>query len=87
MFFAESEGLRFDSSWDSEFFLCPMLVTRQKTSFSISLLGSKFTISLIAIYKCSLFDQCLYIRCTCLFLFDYLQVYCLQYPPGTLHTQ
>ena len=25
---AESEGLRFDSSWDSEFFLCPTLVTR-----------------------------------------------------------
>ena len=34
---AESKGLRFDSSWpygDSEFFLCPMLVKRLKTSFS-----------------------------------------------------
>ena len=27
---AESEGLRFDTSGDSEFFLCPTLVTRRK---------------------------------------------------------
>ena len=27
---AESEGLRFDSSWGLGFFLCPRLVTRQK---------------------------------------------------------
>ena len=31
---------------DSEFFLCPMHVTRQKTFFSFSLLISKLTISL-----------------------------------------
>ena len=30
---AESEGLRFDSSWDSEFFLCPTLVIRRKNIF------------------------------------------------------
>ena len=30
---AESEGLRFDSSWDSEFFHCPTLVTRRKDIF------------------------------------------------------
>ena len=30
----ESEGLRFNSSWgDSEFFLCPILVTRRKNIF------------------------------------------------------
>ena len=32
---------------NSEFFLCPRLVTRPKTSFSISSLSSKLTISLI----------------------------------------
>ena len=32
---------------DSGFFLCPMLMTRQKTTFSISLLSSKLAISLI----------------------------------------
>ena len=32
---------------NSEFFLCPTLVTRQKTSFFISSLSSKLTISLI----------------------------------------
>ena len=32
---------------NSEFFLCPTLVTRRKTSFSISSLSSKLTISLI----------------------------------------
>ena len=32
---------------DSELFLCPTLVTRRKTSFSISSLSSKLTISLI----------------------------------------
>ena len=86
MFFVESEGLRFDSSWGLRNF--SVSHARDKTkNISISLSGSKFTISLISIYKCSLFDQCLYIRYTCLFLFDYLQVYCLQYPPGTLHTQ
>ena len=31
---AESEGLRFDPHGDSEFFLCPKLVTSRKTSFS-----------------------------------------------------
>ena len=50
---AESEGLRFDSSRDSEFFLCPKLVTRRKKKnfFSIALPSSKLTISLISIYK------------------------------------
>ena len=50
---AESEGLRFDSSRDSEFFLCPTLVTRRKKKnfFSIALPSSKLTISLISIYK------------------------------------
>ena len=49
---AESEGLRFESSGgDSEFFLCSMLVTRQRTSFFISLPSWKLTISLISIYK------------------------------------
>ena len=33
------------------FFLCPTLVTRQKTSFSISLPSPKLTISLISIFK------------------------------------
>ena len=42
----ESGGLRFDSSWDSEFFISPTLVTRRKTCFSISLLNSKLTIFL-----------------------------------------
>ena len=32
---AESECRKFSSSWDSEFFLCPALVARQETSFSI----------------------------------------------------
>ena len=32
---------------DSEFFLYPMLVTRKKTSFSVSLPSSKLTIPLI----------------------------------------
>ena len=32
---------------DSEFFLCPTLVTRKKTSFSVSLPSSKLTIPLI----------------------------------------
>ena len=37
---------------DSEFFLCPMFMTRWKnTSFSIYLLSSKFTISLNSFYK------------------------------------
>ena len=36
---------------DSEFFLCPTLVTRRRTSFCISLPSSKLTISLIAIYR------------------------------------
>ena len=36
---------------DSEFFLCPTLVTRPTTSFSISLSSSKHTISLILIAK------------------------------------
>ena len=31
---AESEGLRFDPHGDSEFFLCPTLVTRRKTALS-----------------------------------------------------
>ena len=38
---AESEGLRFDSSWN---FLCPKLETRGKTSFSISLPSSNLTV-------------------------------------------
>ena len=29
----KSEGLRFDSSWDSDFFLCTTLVTRRKNIF------------------------------------------------------
>ena len=34
---AETEGLRFDSSWGlGEFFLCPTLVTRRKTYFSMN---------------------------------------------------
>ena len=33
------------------FLLCPTLVTRRKTSFSISLLSSKLTISTYSIYK------------------------------------
>ena len=32
---AESEGLRFDSSWGLELFLCPLLMKWQKTSFFI----------------------------------------------------
>ena len=37
---------------DSQFFLCPMFMTRWKnTSFSIYLLSSKFTISLNSFYK------------------------------------
>ena len=36
---------------DSEFFLCPTLMTRRRTSFCISLPSSKLTISLIAIYR------------------------------------
>ena len=39
---AESEDLRSDSDGDSEFFLCPTLVTRRKKiSLFISLVGSK----------------------------------------------
>ena len=39
---AESEDLRYGSHGDSEFFLCPTLVTRRKkTYFFISLEGSK----------------------------------------------
>ena len=38
----EYEGLRFNSLWRLRFFfLCPMIVTRQKTSFSICLPRSK----------------------------------------------
>ena len=45
---AESEGLRFDSSWGiKNVFLFPTLVTRRKTSFYISLRSSKLTISLV----------------------------------------
>ena len=44
---AESEGLEFNSFWGLRIFLCPTLVTRRKTSFSISLPSSKLTISLI----------------------------------------
>ena len=36
---------------DSQFFLCPVLVTRRKTSFYISLPSSKLTISLISIHE------------------------------------
>ena len=36
---------------DSECFLCLTLMTRWTTSFFVSLLSSKFTISLISIYK------------------------------------
>ena len=44
---AESEGLRFDSSWGLRIFLfLQTLVTRRKTSFSISLPSSILTISL-----------------------------------------
>ena len=87
MFFVEFEGLRFDSSWGLRIFSVTHARDKTKNVFLYFFIGLKFTISLISIYKCSLFDQCLYIRYTCLFLFDYLQVYCLQYPPGTLHTQ
>ena len=51
----KSEGLRFDSSWGLRFFLCPTLVTRRKTSFFISLPSSRFTITLISIYKQNMF--------------------------------
>ena len=51
----KSEGLRFDSSWDSDFFLCTTLVTRRKTSFFISLPSSRLTITLISIYKQNMF--------------------------------
>ena len=45
---AESEGLRFNSSWGiKNVFLFPTLVTRRKTSFYISLRSSKNTISLV----------------------------------------
>ena len=45
---AESEGLRFNSSWGiKNVFLFPTLVTRRKTSFYISLRSSKITISLV----------------------------------------
>ena len=43
---AESEGLRFDSSWGLRIF--SLSHTRQKTYFSISLPSSKLTISLIS---------------------------------------
>ena len=49
----QSIGVRKPKVWrsiphrDSEFFLCPTLVTRRKTSFSVSLPSSKLTISLI----------------------------------------
>ena len=43
---AESEGLRFDSSWGLRIF--SLSHARQKTSFSISLPSSKLTISLIS---------------------------------------
>ena len=45
----KSKGLRFNSSWGLRIFLCPTLVTRQKTSFFISLPSSKLIISLISI--------------------------------------
>ena len=39
----ESEGLRFVSSWELRIFLCPTLVIKEKTSFSVSLLNLKLT--------------------------------------------
>ena len=44
---AKSEDMRFDFSWGLRNFLCPTLVTRRKTSFSVSLPSSKLTIPLI----------------------------------------
>ena len=40
------------------FFFCPILVTRRKTSFFISLPSSKFTISLISIYNFKFICRC-----------------------------
>ena len=49
---AESEGLRFHSSWGLKtIFHCPTLMRRCKTSFSISLSSSKLTISLVLLIK------------------------------------
>ena len=35
---AESEGLRFDTSWGLKFFLCPTLVTRRKKNLSLGII-------------------------------------------------
>ena len=56
----ESESLRFDSG-DSEFFLCPTLVTRRKTFFTIiSLSGTQVETNFRGqIAKCLLFTVAL----------------------------
>ena len=58
----ESECLRFDFSWDSEVFFCPMLVTRQKkTSFSMGTLNSKISFPIfLCEFKCNLHKQLMF---------------------------
>ena len=48
---AETEGLGFDSAWGlGEFFLCPTLVTRRKTCFSMN---DSFPIFIMKEYQAS----------------------------------
>ena len=58
----ESECLRFDSSWDSEFFFVPIACDKtKKTSFSIGTLNSKISFPVfLCEFKCNLHKQLMF---------------------------
>ena len=53
----ESEGLRFNSLRDSEFFLCPTLLTRRKTHLSLFLSQAKNLPSFLFLSSMNLVSQ------------------------------